>query len=121
MKQILVSACLLLGQDPKPEAIVFVSTGSMAESIKLLKSLKGKEFRVVLLVEDFSKLAQDLDRPQMFELAELARCELALWDAEGLEWARKLGIKLVPAVAVFRGNRWHVASGTEAEVFSPCK
>jgi len=37
-------------------------------------------------------------------------------DEEGLQKAKQLGIRRLPAVAVVRGGRAHVATGTDADV-----
>ncbi len=112
---LLILLSLGLAQDSKnPDVVVFFTPQAAKETAILLKNLEPG-FRVVMLVRDFAKLGEELETPEMIELVTRTG-EIPIWDMDGLELARALKIRQVPVVAAKRGNTWHIASGSDADV-----
>ncbi|RPH40324.1 MAG: hypothetical protein EHM91_11245 [Planctomycetota bacterium] len=91
---------------------VFVSPDS-PEAGRVLETAKGERVRTVLLVERYFG---EREPAAAFLATVRAAGELRVVDEEGLRKAKQLGIRRVPAVAVVRGNRVHVAVGTQVDV-----
>jgi hypothetical protein len=104
---------LTMGVPAEDTAVwVFVSPDS-PDAGRILESAKGQRVRTVLLVERYFGQKE----PAAAFLATVkAAGELRVVDEEGLRKAKQFGIRRLPAVAVVRGNRVHVATGTQADV-----
>jgi hypothetical protein len=101
------------GGDVEPEAWVFFSPDS-PDASGIFRKLEGRRVRAVLLVE---RLSGGLREPSAAFAATLAAAgEVRVVDEEGLRLAALLGVRELPAVAVRRGGRFHLAAGTEAPV-----
>jgi hypothetical protein len=90
---------------------VFVSPECPAASA-IYESVKGERVRTVLLVERY---VGEREPAAAFLETVKAAGELQVVDEEGLRKARQLGVRRLPAVAVLRGGRAHVASGARAD------
>ncbi len=102
-------ALTLVGPGEEPEAWVFFSPAS-PEAAALIRSFGDVPVRPVLLVEDYASGVE----PSPAFLATLAASgPLGAADVDGLALAARLGIRDLPAAAVRRGGRWHVATGTD--------
>ena len=89
------------------EAVVFFSPDS-PDASALLRSFGDVPVRAVLLVEDYATGRE----PGPAYLATIrAAGSVKAADVDGLALARKLGIRELPAAALRRGGRWHVAAG----------
>lgn len=98
-----------IGPAGEPEAWVFFSPAS-PDAAPLIRSFGEVPVRAVLLVEDYSGGAE----PSAAFLATLAASgPVRAADVDGLALAARLGIRELPAAAVRRGGRWHVAAGTD--------
>ncbi len=102
----------------KRELVVFLSPGS--SSLDLAKRLEPRadmRVRVVLVIGDFRKAGAWIDDDstreffKTLEKAGLLKQGAALFDEEGLDLARKLGIARVPAVALLERGKAQVAYG----------
>lgn len=91
---------------------VFLSPDS-PDASGVYESLKGERVRTVLLVERYFG---EREPAAAFVETIKAAGELQVVDEEGLRKARELGVRRLPAVAVLRGGRAHVAAGTRADV-----
>ena len=91
---------------------VFVSPDS-PEAGRILEAAKGERVRTVLLVERYFG---EREPAAPFLATVRAAGELRVVDEEGLRKARLLGVRRLPAVAVVRGGRAHVATGTQVDV-----
>lgn len=91
---------------------VFVSPDS-PEAAGIYGALKGERVRTVLLVERYFG---EREPAGAFLETVKAAGEMRVVDDEGLRKARELGVRRLPAVAVVRGGRAHVASGTRVDV-----
>jgi hypothetical protein len=91
---------------------VFVSPDS-PDAGRILESAKGQRVRTVLLVERYFG---EKEPAAAFLATVKAAGELRVVDEEGLRKAKQFGIRRLPAVAVVRGNRAHVATGTQVDV-----
>lgn len=107
-------AGLLLGGEPgEPEVWIFFSPDS-PDGAALFRELGGGlKARPVLLAERYFGGRE----PSAAFLATAAAAgEVRVVDPEGLREARRLGVRELPAVAVRRGGRVHVACGARAPV-----
>ena len=105
---------MTLGAPAAEEATVWVFfSPDSPEAARILEQAKGERVRTVLLVERYfgtrEPAAPFLDTIQ-------AAGEVGVVDEEGLKKARELGIRRLPAVAVVRGRRAHVAAGSGTDV-----
>jgi hypothetical protein len=90
-----------------PEAVVFFSPDA-PDASALIRSFGDAPVRAVLLVEDYGTGREPADA----YLASIrAAGSVRAADVEGLALARRLGIRRLPAAAVKRDGRWHVAAG----------
>jgi hypothetical protein len=97
--------------------VVFFTTAVARETEELVERI-GTEARFVMLVEDFGGLEKEFGRREVIELLRKIAArgrEIGIWDVEGVELAKRLGVREVPAVAVRRAGRWHVAAGARAD------
>ncbi len=88
---------------------------------KHLSGRRDLRLRLTLLVRDFRLL--EVEPSTDFQAAVKALRDLVgpefgllLYDEEGLELARKLGLARLPAVVVNRGRRYHVAYGSDPDL-----
>lgn len=91
---------------------VFFSPDS-PDASKILEALRGERVRTVMLVERYFG---DRAPAAPFLSTLQAAGEIRVVDEEGLAKARELKISRLPAVAVVRGGRAHVATGAGADV-----
>jgi hypothetical protein len=91
---------------------VFLSPDS-PDATRVLEAAKGERVRTVLLVERYFG---EREPAAPFLATVRAAGELRVVDEEGLRRAKQLGIRRLPAVAVVRGGRAHVAAGTQVDV-----
>jgi hypothetical protein len=109
----MLALAVLGGGEAEPDAWVFVSPDS-PDASGLFRALEGRKVRAVLLTD---RLAGPAREPSEAFLATIAAAgELRVVDEEGLRMAERLGIRELPAVAVRRDGRFHVAAGAEAPV-----
>jgi hypothetical protein len=110
----LVMLALVTGTPQTEEATVWVFfSPDSPDASRILADLKGERVRTVLLVERYFG---DREPAGPFLASIQAAGEVRVVDEEGLQKAKELGIRRLPAVAVVRGGRAHVASGTQADV-----
>jgi hypothetical protein len=109
MKWIWVLALAAPAPD-EPEAVVFFSPTS-PDASELIRSF-GIPVKAVLLVESY---ATGLEPSEAFLATVRAAGPVAAADVDGLALARRLGIRELPAAALRRGSRWHVAAGTAVD------
>src|SRR6478672_4215998 len=113
MRYVAVMA-MALGTPATEERMVWVFFSPEApEAARILEQVKGERVRTVLLVERYFG---DREPAAPFLASIQAAGEVRVVDEEGLEKARQLGIRRLPAVAVVRGGRAHVATGTQVDV-----
>jgi hypothetical protein len=91
---------------------VFFSPDS-PDATPLFEALKGQRVRTVLLVERY--FGERTPAAPFLSTIQAAG-EVRVVDEDGLAKARELGIRRLPAVAVIREGRVHLASGTGADV-----
>jgi len=111
MRTVLLAA-LALGGSEEPEVWVFFSPDS-PDASGILSDLRGMRVRTVLLVERFVGVREP---SEAFLETVQAAGELRVVDADGLREAARLGISELPAVAVTRRGRTHLAAGSRANV-----
>ncbi len=106
------AAVLALGPVEEPEAWVFFSPDS-PDASRIFLELRGIRVRPVLLVERYFG-----EREPSAEFLATVRAagEILVVDEEGLREAERLEIRRLPAVAVRRGGRTHMASGNRVDV-----
>ena len=99
---------------PAEETVVWVFfSPDTPDASKIFLDLKGERVRTVLLVERYFGSRE----PSVaFQASLQAAGEVRVVDEEGLRMAKQLRIRQLPAVAVLRGARAHVASGTLVNV-----
>ena len=106
----------VLGMAPagEPEARVFFSPDS-PDASRLFSGLRARGIRVraALLPE---RLLGTREPAEAFVATLAAAGEVRVVDPEGLREAERLGLRELPAVAVRRGNRVHVACGAQADL-----
>ena len=113
MKYLLVAVMMAGTSAPEETTVwVFFSPDS-PDASRILNQLKGQRVRTVLLVERYFG---DREPAATFLSSIQAAGELRVVDDEGLKKARQLGIRQLPAVAVLRDGRAHVATGTQVDV-----
>ena len=114
MRGALLLGMLMAGAVDEPAAWVFFSPDS-PDASRLFRDLKalGVTGRPVLLVERYTGTREPAE-PFLATLRDSG--EVRVVDAEGLKEAERLGIRELPAVAVRRGKRTHVACGTRVDV-----
>src|SRR5262245_29805147 len=103
-----------LGAPVAEEATVWVFfSPDSPEASRIFEQVKGERVRAVLLPERYFGARE----PAAAFLGTVrAAGEVRVVDEEGLAKARELGIRRVPAVAVVRGKRAHVATGNGVDV-----
>lgn len=103
---------LVVGAPEEATVWVFFSPDS-PQAAGILEQVQGERVRTVLLSERYFG-AREPGAP--FVATIQAAGEVRVVDEEGLRKARELGIRKLPAVAVVRGGRAHVASGSGTDV-----
>ncbi len=106
------------------ELVLFVSPGTPAASdaARRLRARGGVRTRVVILVNDFAKAGawvDDDDARGFFKTLQesgLLTEGAPLFDEEGLELAKRLGIAKLPAFAVVDGGTVRLAYGAGVDV-----
>ena len=106
------------------ELVLFVSPGSAtaADAARQLRARGGARTRVVLLVNDFMKagawIDDDAARSLFKTLQEsgLLTEGAPLFDEEGLDLAKRLGVTKLPAFAVVDGGTARLAYGAGVDV-----
>lgn len=99
---------------PREEATVWVFLSPQSpDASPLFEQLRGERVRTVLLVDRYFGSGEPA---AAFLNSVRAAGELQVVDEEGLAKAREFGIRRLPAVAVVREGRVHVAGGTGADV-----
>jgi hypothetical protein len=112
MKYLMAAVMVAASGSEETTVWVFFSPDS-PDASKLLADLKGERVRTVLLTERYFGERE----PAASFLATIqAAGEVRVVDEEGLQKAKELGIRRLPAVAVVRGTHAHVASGTQVDV-----
>jgi hypothetical protein len=105
---------LVTGTPQAEEATVWVFfSPDSPDASRIFSELKGERVRTVLLVERYFG---EREPAAPFLATIQAAGEVRVVDEEGLRKAKELGIRRLPAVAVVRAGRAHVASGTQADV-----
>ncbi len=110
--RVLLAAGLLMGGGEEPEAWIFFSPDS-PDASAVFRSARGVRVRPVLLVERYFG---DREPSEAFLSTVRASGEALVVDGEGLRTAARLGIRSLPAAAVIRDGKAHVASGTRVDV-----
>lgn len=108
----LVIAVLMAVAEEEPTVWVFFSPDS-PDASGIFRQLKGRRVRAALLVERYFG-EREPSEAFMATLQEAG--EVRAFDEEALAMAKRLGIRRLPAVAVVRGDRAHVAMGTRVDV-----
>lgn len=94
-----------------PEAVVFFSPDA-PDASALIRSFGDVPVRAVLLVEDYESGREPADA-YLGSIRAAGSVKAA--DVDGLALARRLGIRRLPAAALKRDGRWHVAAGAGAD------
>lgn len=98
--------------DSEEEIWVFFSPDS-PDASRIFEQLRGHAVRPALIVERyFGRAAPAADFLSTLRVAG----EVRVVDEEALREAERLGIRELPAVAVRRGGRVHVASGSRVDL-----
>jgi hypothetical protein len=100
-----------LGPAEDVEVWIFVSPAG-PDASALRRSFGDVPVRAVLLVEDY---ATGGDPTPAFAATLEALGPVRAADVDGLARAARLGIRELPAAAVRRGGRWHVAAGADVD------
>ena len=110
----MLAALLCAGpaQDGEIRAWVFFSPGS-PDAAGLFRALRGVPTTPVLLAERYTGGG---DPTAAFLSTLRVSGEVLVVDPEGLARAERWGIRELPAVAVERAGRVHIAAGTRADV-----
>jgi len=111
MKWTLILALAAGGTDEETEVWVFFSPAA-PDASGLLRSFGDVPVRPALLVENY---ATGLEPSEAFLATIAAAGSARAADDEALALAERLGIRELPAAAVRRGSRWHVAAGTAVD------
>ena len=106
------AAALAMGGGEEAEVWVFFSPDS-PDASAVFRSAGGLRVRPVLLVERYFG---DREPAEGFLATVRASGELRVVDEEGLRMAGRLGIRSLPAAALVRGGKAHVAAGTRVDV-----
>jgi len=114
MRFLIVIGVLMAGPAEEAEVRVFFSPDS-PDASRIFAEFRRLGFhpRAVLLTERYFGSREPAEG---FVATLQASGEARVVDEEGLREAERLGIRELPAVAVRRGKRTHVASGTGVEV-----
>ena len=105
---------MVVGSSTPEESTVWVFfSPDSPDAARIFAGLKGERVRTVLLVERY---LGDREPAAPFLATIQAAGEVRVVDEEGLQKAKQLGIRRLPAVAVVRGGRAHVSTGTDADV-----
>lgn len=114
MRFALVLGILAMAPAGEPEAWVFFSPDT-PDASRLFSGLRARGVRVraVLLPE---RLLGSREPAEAFVATLAAAGEVRVVDPEGLREARRLGLRELPAVAIRRGDRTHLACGTQADL-----
>ena len=113
MKYLLAAALSMVSSTPEETQVWVFCSPDAPDAARILAQLKGERVRPVLLVERYFG---DRAPSEAFLSTVQAAGELRACDDEGLRKARELGIRRLPAVAVVRRGRAHVASGAGVDV-----
>ena len=108
----LAAAVVAMGGGGEPEVWIFFSPDS-PDAAAVFRSAAGMRTRPVLLVERYFGAREP---SEAFLATVRVSGEARVVDEEGLRMARRLGIRSLPAAAVVRGGRAHVASGARTDV-----
>ncbi|HEX7897731.1 MAG TPA: hypothetical protein VF950_08210 [Planctomycetota bacterium] len=111
MKWTLMLALAVGAGDEETEVWVFFSPAS-PDASGLLRSFGDVPVRPALLVENY---ATGLEPTEAFLATIGAAGTARAADDEAAALAERLGIRELPAAAVRRGARWHVAAGTDVD------
>jgi hypothetical protein len=111
MRWLVATALAALGPAEEPEAWIFFSPTS-PDATALRRSFGDVPVRAVLLVETYAAGAEP---SEAFAATLAAAGPVRAADVEGLALAARLGIRELPAAAVRRGGRWHVAAGADVD------
>ena|SRR5438132_8355237 len=110
----LLALTMVLGSPVTEETTVWVFfSPESPDASRILAELKGERVRTVLLVERY---VGDREPAAPFLATIQAAGEVRVVDEEGLQKAKQLGIRRLPAVAVVRGDHAHVATGTQVDM-----
>ncbi len=110
----LLAAVMAVGSSTPEDSTVWVFfSPDSPDAGPILAQLKGERVRTVMLVERYFG---DREPAAPFLASIQAAGEVRVVDEEGLETAKRLGIRRLPAVAVVRGGHAHVATGTQVDV-----
>ena len=112
MRIAVVAALVMGGTQETPVVWVFFSPDS-PDASGILRQLKGRPIRTVLLTERY--FGKRRPSRNFLETLRVAG-EVRVVDPEGLREAERLGITRLPAVAVTRSGRSHVAFGNRVNV-----
>jgi hypothetical protein len=114
MRYAILLGILMLGAGDEPEAWVFFSPDS-PDATRLFSELRksGIRIRPVLLTDRYFGKREPAD-PFIASLTTAG--EVRVVDEDGLHEADRLKIRDLPAVALRRGTRTHVACGTQADL-----
>ena len=112
MRWLLALAVVGTGE-PEPDAWVFFSADS-PDAARLFRQLEGRNVRAVFLPDRLFGPAREPS--DAFLETVTASGEVRVVDEEGLRMAERLGIRELPAVALRRDGRFHVAAGADASV-----
>jgi len=105
---------MTLGSTTAEEATVWVFfSPDSPDAARLFEQAKGERVRTVMLAERYFG---EREPAAPFLATVQAAGEVSVVDEEGLKKARELGIRRLPAVAVVRGGRAHVAAGAGVDV-----
>lgn len=107
-----MAAMVAMGGGEEAEVWIFFSPDS-PEAAAVFRSAEGMRVRPVLLVERYFG---DREPSEAFLATVRASGEARVVDEEGLRMARRLGIRALPAAAVVRGGKAHVAAGARVDV-----
>jgi hypothetical protein len=105
---------LSVGSSTNEEATIWIFfSPDSPDASRIFEQVKGERVRTVLLPERYFGSRE----PAAAFLATVqAAGEVRVVDEEGLKKARELGVRRLPAVAVVRGTRAHVATGNGVDV-----
>ncbi len=112
MRYVAAAVVAMGGGGEEAEVWVFFSPDS-PDASAVFRSAAGLRTRPVLLVERYFG---DREPSEAFLATVRVSGEARVVDEEGLAMARRLGIRSLPAAAVVRGGKAHVAAGSRVDV-----
>ena len=114
MRYVAVIAVAMGSPSMTEEATVWVFfSPDSPDASRLFEQAKGERVRTVMLAERYFG---EREPAAAFLATVRAAGEVGVVDEEGLRKARELGIRRLPAAAVVRGGRAHVAAGSGVDV-----